>query len=179
MKSRQVLAAGMVLFLFLTVSVFAQSPPEPPQAPDTAGRTTSFEKLIDSTEDTSSKVKSLKDDIYKLRIQLDRKLDQQYNNLLIFLAVFHIGMFSFTKIVSRIYGWLTYKKKKREREKIEQKIMSNLSANHKLSLQLQKDLKRLHLRLLEAEKRIKPDNISPLPPPKSCSFLRRLFGRCK
>lgn len=112
--------AGLLIILFiLSSSVFSDDivPPEPP-------RTTSLEKLISSILELKQEVNLLRRDNKELKVQLNRKLDDQHNDLLFFCAFFVVGSFFFFNLFKRVYLFLMFKRLQRRNLKLHEAILS-------------------------------------------------------
>jgi hypothetical protein len=92
----------------------------------TAPQTISIEKLISSMDAMKAQISSLETNQNELRVQLDAKLSSQYWGFVLFAAVYTIFILSLRGILSEVWTWWMYSRKKRKVEKFQERIAAEL-----------------------------------------------------
>lgn len=101
-------------------------PPDPPQ-------TTSLKALISAIDAIQEDILSLRKDLGVFKIQVDRKLEHQHTNLMVFLVFFQIGFFSLMKLCGRFYDWFMFRRFKRRTSTVQESILLQLEENKRVS----------------------------------------------
>lgn len=92
----------------------------------TAPQTTSIEKLVSSMDAMKAQIASLETNNNELRVQLDAKLSTQYWGYLLFAVVWTIFVLAMRGILSEIWTWWMFSRKKRKTEKFQERIAAEL-----------------------------------------------------
>jgi hypothetical protein len=92
----------------------------------TAPQTISIEKLISSMDAMKERIAALEVNNNELRVQLDAKLSSQYWGYLLFAATWTIFVLAMRGILSEIWTWWMYSRKKRKVEKFQERIAAEL-----------------------------------------------------
>lgn len=92
----------------------------------TAPQTTSIEKLVASMDALKAQISSLETNNNELRVQLDAKLSTQYWGYLLFTAAWTIFILAMRGILSEVWTWWMFSRKKRKTEKFQERIAAEL-----------------------------------------------------
>lgn len=139
----------LIILLLLSSYVIADNPPPPPV------QTTSISKITDSIIELKNEINALRQGNKELRVQLNKKLDKKYNDLMFFLIFFTISVHSFSKIAGRFYGWIMFKRLKRKTIKFHKKIIEQYAIQQTAAEKLSVSLSALHLSLNRIDSEIK------------------------
>lgn len=163
-----------IIILLLSSYVLADTTPPPPPA-----QTTSISKLIDSITELKQEVNALRQENKELRLQLNKKLDTKYNNLMFFLIFFIISVHSFSKIAGRIYGWIMFKRLKRNTTKFHRQIIKQYAIQQTAAEKLSLSVSALHLSLNSLDSKIQKaiPKLDFKQKPKKKSAISRLIDQ--
>jgi hypothetical protein len=92
----------------------------------TAPQTISIEKLISSMDAMKERIAALEVNNNELRVQLDAKLSSQYWGYLLFTAAWTIFILALRGILSEVWTWWMFSRKKRKVEKFQERIAAEL-----------------------------------------------------
>lgn len=129
-------------------------------------KTTSLQKLVNSLSQLQKEVNSLRKENRELKIQLNNKLDQQYHNLMFFLAFFCVGSISLLYLLKRVYLLIMFRRLQHRTIAFHEQILGGLNLSLEESgriysqlLNIDASLVSLQSNLIKAIPKFKP--ISP------------------
>lgn len=157
MKQR-LITLGILLLLISTS--YAQEPQEPTQPPEPPTSSVSLQKLIVSISETKAEITTLKRDMQEFKTQLDIRLARQQRSTLLFLVIINIAYLALLKILERFGAWIIWKKRKRDVQIFQERVLNNFMAIDSSTQSLKEKIDDIQKQIIKLK--IEPSTPTPL-----------------